>query len=313
MNINYIILAHKNPGQLTRLVEKLNTPESFFYIHVDRSFKIEPFEMPLSTLKNVFFLEKRENCAWGDIAIVKATINALEQIIRDQRTGYCILLSGQDYPLKSNDRIRSFFTSNYGINFIDTFSIPNEDWEYNGLRRIHHYKFNLSEKRSDYILLPSIFSKDFYKRFKRNIKRVLRLIKHRNMAVVWIFRKREFPGYIKPFGGSQWWAIPVDTAEKILLFLEQHKDYLAYHKYTLMADEIFFHSIVKHIALVESDVIIKPSLTHVNWEWRGMSRPVTFNSNDIDELMSQHEDTLFARKFDINIDHKILDLIDKTM
>ena len=122
MDINYIILAHKNPLQVKRLVEKLNTPDSFFYIHIDGSFKIEPFKMLLSTLKNVFFLEKRENCAWGDIAIVKATITGLEQIIRDQRTGYCILLSGQDYPLKSNDRIQSFFTSNYGINFIDTFS-----------------------------------------------------------------------------------------------------------------------------------------------------------------------------------------------
>jgi hypothetical protein len=310
MNLNYIILAHKNPQQLKRLVEKLNTPDTFFYIHVDKNFKVEPFITSLLTIKNVFFLEMREKCAWGDIAIVKATITALEQIIKDKRTGYCILLSGQDYPLKTNQQIQLFFTRNYGTNFIDTFSIPNEDWEYSGLRRIQHYKFNLSEKKSHYILLPSIFSKDFFQKFKRNIKRVLRLLKHRNFAVIRIFQKRDFPGYIKPFGGSQWWAIPVETATKILLFLKQHKDYLAYHKYTLMADEIFFHSIVKHISLIENDRIIKPSLTHVNWEWRGVSRPVTFNSGDVEELMNQHEDTLVARKFDINIDHTILDLID---
>ena len=96
----------------------------------------------------------------------------------------------------------------------------------------------------------------------------------------------------------------------MLLFLEEHKDYLTYHKYTLLPGEIFFHSIIRHFSHGENDLIIKPSTTYCNWERLGVTLPVTFNSSDIEELSRQPDEKLFARKFDINIDDKILDLID---
>ena len=36
MNIAYLILAHEDPAQLARLVNALYTPNSYFFIHVDR-------------------------------------------------------------------------------------------------------------------------------------------------------------------------------------------------------------------------------------------------------------------------------------
>lgn len=309
MEINYIILVHKNPEQLRRLVGKLNTTNSFFYIHVDKNVEIKPFIIELSIIKNACFLENREKGTWGDVGIVKATINALQQITKEQRTGYCVLLSGQDYPIKSNAKIEAFLSKNYGTNFIETFPIPIEDWSEGGLERIQHYKFNLSDKRLDYILLPSILSKDFYKQLKQNLRRIKALLK-RKIIPFSILRKRNFPSYIKPFGGSQWWAIPIEMATKILWFLEQHRDYLDYHKSTLLADEIFFHSIIRHLACSDNNVIIKPSITYVNWKKPGVPLPVTFDTNDFEELINQPDEKLLARKFDINIDDKILNLID---
>lgn len=55
MEINYIILAHKNPQQVLRLIDRLNTFQCNFYIHIDKGVDIAPFIIAFSNLKNVFF------------------------------------------------------------------------------------------------------------------------------------------------------------------------------------------------------------------------------------------------------------------
>src|ERR1700728_2180849 len=101
--INFILLVHKDPDQVRRLVDRLSSDESYFYIHVDKDVDISLFKKELEGLENVYFLEneQREYGTWVDIGIVEATINALKQILKDKREGYCVLLSGQDYPIKS--------------------------------------------------------------------------------------------------------------------------------------------------------------------------------------------------------------------
>jgi hypothetical protein len=112
-----------------------------------------------------------------------------------------------------------------------------------------------------------------------------------------------------PYAGSQWWSIPVETAVKVLLFLEQNKGYLNYNLYSLLPDEFFFQSIIKHLASKEETMIIKPSITYVNWKKAGVPLPVTFTSEDIDELRNQPEEKLIARKFELDASDPILNLL----
>jgi hypothetical protein len=178
MNINYIVLAHKNPQQLKQLIEKLSTPITCFYVHIDKAVEIKPFLDMLGDQQSVHFLENREKGIWGDIGIVKASINALKEITKTQEPGYCVLISGQDYPIKSNEQIASFLTRNYGVNFIDTLTFDESEWPNNGMDRIEHYKFNLSAERGHFILLPSLLSKDFYRNWNLNFRGLLHLVKH---------------------------------------------------------------------------------------------------------------------------------------
>ena len=50
-------------------------------------------------------------------------------------------------------------------------------------------------------------------------------------------------------------------------------------------------------------------LTYVNWERVEEELPVTFTSTDFNEL-AQQTNFLFARKFDMDVDAQILDLLD---
>lgn len=313
MQINYIVLVHKNPKQVQRLINRLETPNCNFYIHIDKAVNATPFFNVLSNRKNIFFIEdkQREYGTWGDIGIVRATINTLSQIVKDNRNGYCVLMSGQDYPLQNNQSINDFFKLNYGANYIETFSIPYKSGWGNdgGLNRLYQYKINLSNERMDFIQIPSLFEKIFYK--KQTIHKLLKLVKKKRLtSLLKLLIKRKFPHNLKPYGGGQWWAFPIETVQEILNFIHSNPKYTSYHKDTLLPDEIFFHSILMKLKETNPNLIIKPSITYVNWTRKNTPLPVTFKIEDSEELRRASENHLFARKFDIEINEQILDNID---
>ena len=309
MSINYIILAHKNPHQITRLVNRLNCSNCSFYIHVDKKVSQLPFSTALFGKKNVHFITKREDGKWGGIGIVKATLTALEQIVKSNSAGYCVLLSGQDYPIKSNDEISAVLEKNNGASFADVWAIPAAHWYNGGLDRIHYYKFDIKDGNRNYTMIPSLLSKEFYKRRRDHLKNILRLVTQFKIPFQ-VLRKRNFPKYLMPFGGSQWFAITTEMAERITRFLKERKDYVVYHRHTLLADEIFFQSLIMHFSRVEK-VPVKPSLTYVRWEGKEAAHPVSFSSLHINELKmasKQYPEKLFARKFDFN--DELFDVLD---
>jgi len=313
LNVNYVILAHKNPEQLKRLILKLQISWAYFYIHVDGSVKIEPFQEELTEIENIYFLnnKERENGTWGDIGIVKATINALKKIVTHNREGFCVLLSGQDYPLVCNAQIQHFLSKNRNQHFITTYPLPNAQLEHGGLPRINKYKINKSEKRGHILFLSSIFETEFYK--LKTIGKLNFLRKSgRWKDIFQVGRKRKFPESLNPYSGSQWWALSLPTIKKILFYIKEHPEYLEYHHYSLLPDEMFFQSIVIYIEKSKELNVLK-SLTYVNWERPSGPLPVTFRKEDFKELVEASKEYLFARKFDVEQDSEILDEIDKNL
>lgn len=313
MEINFIILTHKNPLQVKRLITRLKGDNTYFYVHIDRNVDIQPFYKTLQSFPNVFLLEKeeRQNGIWGDFGIVKGTLNAINRIIADERRGYTILLSGQDYPLRNPKYLTRFLQKRAGYHFIDIYQSPG-NWDKNTLDRISKYKINKSSKRGHFLLLPSIFEKEFYKSETAGKLNFLRKT-GRAGEILNIFRKRRFPKYLKPYGGSVYWAFPNTTLKKIIQFLQEHPDYLEYYRHSLCADEIFFHSILKNLQKYDNRIIIQPSLTYVNWKRKKGPLPVTFVKADLEELKTAAKKKIFARKFDSELDEKILDLIDSEL
>ena len=84
MQKNYLILAHKTPEQLYRMVNTLNDGEAKFYIHIDAKTPIIPFKECLQGLP-VYFIDKRECCFWGDFSIVRATLTLWKQLLRKMK------------------------------------------------------------------------------------------------------------------------------------------------------------------------------------------------------------------------------------
>ena len=309
MRLNYIILAHKNPSQVERLINRLYAPEAYFYVHIDKKVDPTKFEDLLRNKPNVSILENslRENGTWGDIGIVKATINALKLAYKKNESAYFILLSGQDYPLQKAKGIHEFFIENSGKNYITSYPLPSPSLEKGGLNRIERYKINKTHKRGHFLFLSSIFDKDFYTYTTLGKLNFLRKSGKLKESLA-IFRKRKFPGYLEPYAGSQWWALTETTVAYILRFIDKNPGYLKYHTYSLLPDEMFFQSIIKSAS---NKFLVEFSKTYVNWERSSGPLPVTFEQSDFEEIKDASKHYLFARKFDIQLDNKILDKIDR--
>ncbi|MCF7560037.1 beta-1,6-N-acetylglucosaminyltransferase [Sabulilitoribacter multivorans] len=306
MNLNYLILAHKNTTQVERLIKKLYTEKTQFYVHIDKAANIGLFKKELSSFSNIKFVddENRINIIWGNISIVKATLQLIKMVILDERQGHCILLSGQDYPLKSNEFINHFFEKHKDVNFISSERITSESFDNRGLSRINHYNFHPYKHSTNNIEIPPVYLRLFYR--KRTFKQVFRLLfSNKWYKLYMIFLNRTFPDKITPYGGSQWWALPMKSIKLIHSFLINNPDYLKYHEYTQVPDEIFFHSIL-HTKI--SNDLIKPNITYVKWPKTETPSPITFTINDFEEL--HNSKAIFARKFDINLDKQIMDKLD---
>lgn len=311
MKICYLILAHKNPEQVLRLVSRLVTSESYFFIHIDKSVSDTSFKYALKGINQVYFLEcdSRSDGVWGGFGIVQASINLMTYALSQVPNGYIILLSGQDYPLRSGQRIQSFFEQSSLDAYVFAESIPTSFWNKGGLDRLNLYRLNLSADRFDFVMLPSILEKSFYS--KRVLQKVYAVLKRgKKTDLIQIFKKRSHPKQIVPYGGEHWWSISSKMAKLVLQFIKDNSKFQEYHKYTLSSDEIFIQTIINHLAKLDKTLKIAPSLTYTNWTRKNTTLPVTFEHSDFEELQKASKTHLFTRKFDIDRDTKILDRID---
>ncbi len=280
-------MAHKNEEQLKRLVERLNDPISSFFVHIDNKASVNSFRKSLKGWKNVHFID----CVrtdWGSFGLVEATINALKTI---KHTGInyerISLLSGQDYPIKSNEDINNFFKTSSHTVFMEHYTLPNYGkWTSGGgMYRIDKYFLGIHP------------SKKFIAKTVNFLSIFLPLI------------KRKLPKPLKPFAGSQWWTIDMNALEYILKYIEDNPEYVAYHQFTFAPDELFFQTIIMNAAdekLIKS--IKNDNLRYMKWESSSAAHPKTLLKKDINDISKS--DALFARKFDASTDKEILEIID---
>jgi hypothetical protein len=136
MKIAHLILTHKSPKQLERLITALDHTGFDFYIHLDKKVNSDPF-LYLANRGNVFFIKERVKIYWGGYGTIQATINGFEEIIRTTRYDYINVISGQDFPIKPANSIYNYINSNKGNEFITCQSLEGE-WK-EALPRVRKY------------------------------------------------------------------------------------------------------------------------------------------------------------------------------
>ncbi|ATA81857.1 core-2/I-branching enzyme [Capnocytophaga leadbetteri] len=302
MQKNYLILAHKNPLQLGRMIERLDDGASKFFIHLDAKTPIEPFAACLEGA-HIRFIEPRERCVWGDFSIVQATIRLMEAASEEQ--GIFILMSGQDYPIQSQGYINAFLESNKGFDFIEIEPLE-EKWKPKMVKdKLEHYHILHSEERGN----SNCYAPFAHCSVFQKLRTLMHLLKGRlsvkNFRLLCSLPKRIAP-FERQYAGSQFWAFSERTFYAVLNYIREHKAALEeYYKYTSSPDEIYFHSVLMNLVAKDSTIKLKDPITYVNY----FRKNNVFITEDFEKLSSA-KGKLFARKFDTDIDIEILNKLD---
>lgn len=297
MKIAYIISAYKLPEQLVRLVKTLNANGTSFFIHVDKKTDDETYAKmtgPLNGYTNVCFLE-RHLCNWADFGHVNATLKGLRQALKNEvHFDYVFLLTGQDYPIKSNRSIQEYLQESQGRSFIEYFSIPFAGWSENGgLDRLAYWHFH---QRGRHFAFPNT------NQFRgRVINRLWNILARR------ISMRRDMPGNLEPFGGSSYWCLSRECAKYIDEFVRRQQAFVDFFRYVHVPDEIFFQTILLNSRLKES--LANDNLWYIDWSKPEPPYPAVLCREDLEQFFNT--DKLFARKFDMTVDADVLDAIDK--
>ena len=297
MKLAYIITAHKNPEQLVRLVERLNADGATFFVHVDRRTDVQTYCRMVDGLRhlsNVHFMKKRFKCHYMTLfSAVQAVLQGIREMLqKNVAFDYLIYLTGQDYPIKTNAQIEAFLQDAGGLSYMAYLPLPFEGLHPAGARIIqnasriecwHLHLFN------QYIRLPL--------RQRSRFGRALNLF---------VPKKRRFPMGFRPYGGWAYWCLARQHVEYIHSFIKLHPAFVRFFRFVKSADEICFQSILLNSRF--KDQIINDDLRYVDWTTEDC-HPKLLRREDLGKLIDSPK--LFARKFDLQLDAQVLNLIDE--
>lgn len=300
MKIAYIILAHKNFDQLNRLIDRLSDEDVRFFIHISKTSKWQFYEQSYRALKsksNCQFV-KREKVYWGDFSLVQAILNGIKAVCsHDTNFDFTVILSGQDYPLKSSQKIKSEFEKYRGKQLLEYFTLPYDGWgKKGGMERFQKYHFWF--KNNNY-RFPPTSSKGVFFDF------LIQIIS------IFLGEERSLPYNLKPYGGATWSVFSLECIEYISNFVDskEGKRLKRYFRYTWGSCEMFFQTVIMNSQIAETVIWHYLSYCEFPEEKGGHTR--IFTSEDSERLLSTK--CLFARKFDMDVDSEILDIIDRSI
>jgi hypothetical protein len=276
MKLAHLILAHKDPLQLERLVKRLSHPSAEIYIQLDAKTGMKAFDY-LQKLYKVSFIQKRVKIDWGSYSIVQATLNGFEEIlVTGDQYSHINLLSGQDYPLQNNNRLLDFLFNNTDKTFMHSLSIDDEWIE--AQPRIKEYHFD-----------------DFTFKGRFSLQKIVNII----------MPSRKMPKGLKPYGRSQWFTITPACTSYIINFLKDNPELRRYFRMTWGPDEFIFQTILYNSTFRDS--VVNDNLRYIKLK-PGEHHPQILTMADAGELIKSGK--FFGRKFNAGQDSEILDYMD---
>lgn len=280
MRVAHIIMAHKGPKQLERLLRKMQHPMFDFYIHLDRKIDIEPFKY-LEQLKSVYFIPDRLECNWGGYSFVKAILCSVKEVLNSGNTYEFInLMSAQDYPIKPINELYLFLSNRIGISFI-SYELVDDSWWKHAVTRFKFYHFTDYKLKGRYLL---------------------------QKVANTLMPYRKFPLDLNLYGSSNssWWVLSADAAEYLVGFIDKNPKLNRFMQFTWGSDEFLIATVLMNSHF--KDRIVNNNLRYVDWS-EGGPHPKILSANDLNALIET--DKFFARKFDISSDSDILNLLDQ--
>jgi hypothetical protein len=281
----YLILVHSSPRQLAKLVNALQGPDVQFFVHVDRKVEAGQFRYMLRRHRNVKFVRPRVIIEWGGWNMVQAELLMMRYALRAGAT-HLILLSGHDYPVWSNRRIKEYFL-NTTNSHIEHYRMPSRFWDRGALNRIRQRWLC-----DDPIPIRSeLWFRTFGRVWRAVWHRIIRKPGNLLLKIGYeLGLRRQPPSQLAPYVGSQWWTMDRRSAEYVLEFVKTRPDVVRFFRHSHVPDESFIQTVLMNSPL--ADTVVNNNLRYL--EWDGAFSPRVLDLGDLDAIVDSG--AAFARK-----------------
>jgi hypothetical protein len=218
LRLAFLILAHGDAPQLVRLCRALQ-PHSVF-VHIDAKATAFPFDT-IAALPNVTQAKPSVAVHWGDFSVVEATLNLIKAARDKGRFDRFVLLSGSCYLAKPIAALEALFMQN-----------PRREWiTLTQINRGSHL-YNMIGRR--WRMSPLVGHRGVDTKLRIGWNKISKLLG----------RDLEREIQMKPYFGSQWWALTEDCIAMVLAFVKSHPSFVHAYKSVYAPDEHFFHTII---------------------------------------------------------------------
>lgn len=267
----------------------LDEENSYIFIHIDKKSILTDEDKSLFLrdvhLAQVIFVE-RVSVQWGAYSLVQATLNLFNEAIK-YNIDYYHLISGADLPLKTWEEFNAFFEANKGTQFV---SYVPEEYQQNLQKRVKYYWFFQEQIGSP---KQAFRQKNFKRCVFWGVQRILVLVQ----KAIGVDRRKRNEGVSFRIG-SEW----VSITNEFLQYIVSNEQWIKKtFKYTLCPDEVFVTTLLSNSKVFTE---VQTNQRYIDW---GRGNPYIFRNSDYNELM--HSGKLFARKFNQEVDSKIIDRI----
>ncbi len=279
----YLIMAHTQPELLKKLLTLLDDERNDIYLHIDSKAKDYPLdEVAAVVQKSKCIFTERTDVKWGSYSQINCEMVLLKEATKTEHA-YYHLLSGMDLPIKSQDEIHDFFEKYEGLEFVDE-DLP--EISESALSRVK-YSHKFYGKAGS--------AKDIFGALSVKGQKLFGVDKTKKYGNI-IFQK-----------GRNWFSITHGLA---ILVVEKEEWIREVFGQSVCGDELFLQTVARNSEFAEkicnpNTMPEIPDTRYIDWKRGSNNNPYIFKESDYEEL--QNAKALFARKFDLNIDKKIVE------
>ncbi|MBU2505800.1 MAG: beta-1,6-N-acetylglucosaminyltransferase [Bacteroidetes bacterium] len=272
VTIAYFILVHRFPEQFKRLFKALYHPENYYLIHLDKKAGIGIYDDIEDFLTDFpnTYILESENVVWGGYSMVQVELNGIKYLL------------------------------NLNIDWDFFINLSGQDFPLKSQKIIREYL--TKNKGNNFIKIANQLTVR-----PETMNRIENYFVETDKGFSGILIKRAYLKDVIPYIGGQWMILTRRTCEFICNSGEAKK-FENYYLNTLIADEAFFQTVLMNTSF--NGILINDDKRAIIWVPDGdiKLRPKTFTEEDIKFLLEG--DNLFARKFDDNIDNRIIDRLE---
>jgi hypothetical protein len=293
--IAYIISSYKDAAHLVSLIDALSV-DADFYIHVDANVDKKPFTDAVGS-RAVFVPSHRISWGgWNQVVYQKELLKAA--VDSGKKYSHVVCLSGQDYPLWSNERIHELFRDNPEREFICGYNLTHTDNKWQRGKVTNYHLFRDLPWSNTWLKNKVIVA-------SRHLLSFLQLHKHPYIEIDGAKQEVYF--------GSDYWALTLPCARYVVQRLTDEPRYAKYFRSAFVPSELCIQTIVFNSPFAANAMLTTGAypgldkLTPLHYiDYHGAIKQLT--AADLPALLKA--DKMFCRKVVTGTSDELKELID---